>query len=276
MESDARVTRRLLLWLAYDGGPWQGWQGQPNGLGIQNQLERAFAAVAGVVVGTEGAGRTDSGVHALGQLAHADVPAALGPTPGQWMRALNDRLPGSIRVLRAEWAPEGFHARFSAEGKIYRYLIARAVVLDPFRHGRVWHLPGTDLEVELLQAALVQMVGRHDFRRLSSKRADVTVLRTDAEATTREVTAAGVTEQGDELRVEVVGEGFLYRMVRVMVGTAVQVARGRLPLAAAQEFLARPDGLRSTLCAPPEGLYLAEVLSSAVSCTSTLRPSDST
>jgi tRNA pseudouridine38-40 synthase len=125
---DPNPQRRLRLTIAYDGTPWQGWQGQPNGQGVQNQIETALATVTKVPVSLQGSGRTDTGVHALALTAHCDVPAHLQIAPSGWVRALNSSLPPSIRILTVEVAPPGFHARFDALGKTYRYRLASAEV----------------------------------------------------------------------------------------------------------------------------------------------------
>jgi tRNA pseudouridine38-40 synthase len=249
--------QRLILWLAYDGGPWQGWQGQPNGLGIQNQLEAAFASIAREPIAAEAASRTDSGVHALAQLVHADLPTTLQPQ--QWQRALNDQLPPSIRVTAVRAAAPDFHARFSTVGKVYEYLICREQVLPPLDHGRVWHVPGV-LDTAVIRQALPSITGRHNFRRLSSRRQDVSQHREDAVVTTRSLDSVSMEETEQRLVLRFAGPGFLYRMVRVLTGTLVHLGKERMSLADLQEMLRHPEGPRSTQCAPACGLYLKEVL----------------
>src|SRR5947208_8767660 len=135
------MAARLKLIVAYDGTPFGGWQSQKHGNTIQDYLERAFAAVSCNPVRVHGAGRTDSGVHALAQCAHADLPDRR-LSPDRWIAALNGNLPPTIRVLRCSYVSSAFHARHSARGKIYRYLIWNAAVLPPFRHRREWHVVG--------------------------------------------------------------------------------------------------------------------------------------
>jgi tRNA pseudouridine38-40 synthase len=248
--------QRLRITLAYDGSPWQGWQGQQHGQGIQNQIQAAFFAVLGAEVAVEAAGRTDAGVHALAQVAHADVESTL--PAAHWQRALNDRLPASIRVMNVATAPADFHARFSAQGKTYRYSIQRSAVMDPLLAQRAWHLPGA-LDLDLLQQSLRLLTGKHDFRRLSSRRTDVSQHRDEPEHTTRTLHEAKWQTCGSELSLDFSGDGFLYRMVRVLVGTAVHVARGRMSIQELAAMLADPSGPRSTQCAPPQGLYLLAV-----------------
>jgi tRNA pseudouridine38-40 synthase len=249
---------RLRLLLTYDGTPWLGWQGQHHGLGVQNQLETALAQIVHGPVQTQAAGRTDTGVHALGQVVHCDVELPL--LPHQWQRALNDLLPQSIRVLDCTLAEQGFHARFSAQGKVYEYRIQRGQLLSPFLHDRVWHVPG-ELQVELLRECCAMLQGRHDFRRLSSQRKDVSIVRTDSAVTTRTLHEALVTAAtADALTLRFTGQGFLYRMVRVMVGTVVHIARGRDSVESLRDMLQDPNGPRSCQCAPAAGLYLQQVL----------------
>ena len=132
----AAGSKRLRLTLAYDGGPWRGWQSMPGGGTVQDMLNEAFFKVAGMPVRTQGSGRTDAGVHALAQVAHADVPESASLAPEAWRNALNACLPPSIRVLDVDEPPQPFHARFDALGKIYRYRIWRGRELDPFEIGR--------------------------------------------------------------------------------------------------------------------------------------------
>src|SRR5262245_8861492 len=132
------MSRRLKLIIAYDGSPFAGWQSQSHRNTVQDHLERAFERVAAEAVRVHGAGRTDAGVHALAQCAHADVSKFLAAD--RWIKALNALLPSSIRVLRSRYVSKDFHARLSAKGKIYRYEISTASVLPPLEFGRAWHI----------------------------------------------------------------------------------------------------------------------------------------
>lgn len=252
------ATVRLRLLVAYDGRPFRGWQSQAGGGAVQDFLEKAVGEFCGpgrIVV--HGAGRTDAGVHALGQVAHADVPAAVFArfaAGDQWPAALNAHLPPEIRVLRAgrARAPD-WHARFTATGKVYRYRIWNAPARHPLEIGRAWHLPGA-LDVARLTAAAGMFVGRHDFAGFAASRGrpERDTIRTIHRVAVRRGAGGLVT-------LEFAGDGFLYRMVRLLTGTLVRVGQGRMEEAALRDLLARPGGRRSSFAAPAEGLYLVRV-----------------
>lgn len=252
--------QRLRLTIAYDGRPWQGWQSQPNGLGIQDKVKKAVSTIAQMPISVEASGRTDSGVHALAQIAHCDVPSELRMGPHNWVRALNAMLPSSIRVLACEFAPPDFHARFQAKGKIYRYRVWRADVMSPFEVGRSWHVYG-DLDVDALRRCAQELVGRHNFVRLSANRGDLSesARREDPEVTTRSIYRVAVHEEPEVLTFEIEGSGFLYKMVRLITGSLVHMARGRDSEAWFRDLLHNPAGEKSNQCALPDGLYLVRV-----------------
>lgn len=254
------TMQRLRLTIAYDGRPWQGWQSQPNGLGIQDKVKKAVSTVAQMPAIVEASGRTDSGVHALAQIAHCDVPEALRMGPHNWVRALNAMLPSSIRVLACEFVPSDFHARFQAKGKIYRYRIWRGDVMNPFEVGRAWHVYG-DLNVDALRRCAQELVGRHNFVRLSANRGDLSesARREDPEVTTRSIYRVAVEETPELLTFEIEGSGFLYKMVRLITGSLVHMARGRDSEDWFRDLLHNPAGEKSNQCALPDGLYLVRV-----------------
>ena len=161
-------SRRLKLVISYDGRDFAGWQSQKHQNTIQDQLESAFQRVCGTRLAVIGSGRTDSGVHALGQCAHVDVPGARFDTE-RWLKALNGVLPPAIRVLRARFVAKSFHARFSATAKVYRYRITNGVVRPPFEVGRAWHV-AVPLDRQLLEQAAKVFVGRHDFGAFAANR----------------------------------------------------------------------------------------------------------
>jgi tRNA pseudouridine38-40 synthase len=252
---------RLKLTLAYDGRPWKGWQSQSAGETIQDQLEAVLRDLIGNPVSVQGSGRTDAGAHARGQVAHVDVPASMRLSAEAWVRALNVRLPHSIRVLNVEEVPADFHARFSAIGKIYEYHIWRAFVLSPFEHGRAWHLYGS-LDMNLLCEGTMLLCGTHNFARLSANRGDITEeeRRENGEGLTRTISRIDLHEEGDILRLVFEGDGFLYKMVRMMVGSLIHAARGREPLSWLRDLAENPAGQKTNQTAPPDGLYLMRVL----------------
>lgn len=248
---------RLKLTLAYDGRPHDGWQSQPHGNTVQDLLEEAATATAKSPIRIHGSGRTDAGVHALAQIAHFDAPPSLRMTPANWVPALNTKLPPSIRVLAAEEAPDGFHARFSATGKTYHYRIRTEAVLSPFHHGLAWHQP-RGIDASLLEAALATFLGRHDFEAFCARRGN----ETDDTDHCRTIDRATLEPDGQGWRVTFHGNGFLYKMVRLLVGTAVQVALGRMSVDDLRLLLDQPSGLphgRSSHCAPASGLFLEKV-----------------
>jgi tRNA pseudouridine38-40 synthase len=254
-------TRRLRLTLAYDGRPWLGWQSQPGGLTVQDQLESVLQKLTGARVLVHGSGRTDAGVHARGQVAHLDLPPENSLSGESLVRAMNVHLPPGIRVLRCDDAPEGFHARFDATGKVYEYRIWRSDVMSPFEVGLAWHV-FKGLDLGLMREGLDLMRGRHNFARLSAARGDISEeeRRTNADGLTRTIGRAELFEEGEVLRLELEGDGFLYKMVRLIVGSLVHAARGRAPLAWIRELVREPGGVKSQHCAPADGLYLVRVL----------------
>lgn len=241
---------RLKLTIAYDGEPFAGWQSQTSGDAVQDVVERAMAKVAGERVTLHGSGRTDAGVHALGQCAHADVPENM--TPQSWQKALNANLPPAIRIMRAQKARADFHARFSARGKIYRYLIRNGPVLPPHEVGRVWHLPH-QLDFEAFSRTARVFEGRHDFAAFAANRG------TEVKDTCRTIHRVAPVRKGELWTVTFEGQGFLYKMVRMMVAAAVRVSQGREPI---ENIRARLKGgePKWNHVAPADGLSLVKVL----------------
>ena len=250
----ALPTSRFRLTIAYDGAPFAGWQSQANGNGVQDHLEAAFAKLCGggerIVV--HGSGRTDAGVHAQAQVAHADVPEPGCRTLDQWRGALNAHLPAQIRVAVVRWARPGFHARFDATGKIYRYRLWNSPVLDPFERGRAWHLHHAR-DVSALSAAAQLFVGEHDFAAFSANRGK------PVESTVRTIRRVSVHRQGELLTLVYQGNGFLYKMVRLLTGAAVRRAQGRASEDWIKRLLEGKAG-KNSFAAPAEGLYLQRVL----------------
>ena len=249
---------RLKLTVAYDGRPYSGWGTQPDGNTIQDHLEAAVAGVAKEKIRIHGSGRTDTGVHAVGQVMHFDAPDHLTMNPFNWVPALNTKLPATIRALECEEVASDFHARFSAVSKTYTYDLCLAPVLPPFQAGLVWHLP-RQLDPETLGNALAFLRGKHDFRAFAALRGN----ETDETDYVRVISQADLqtTEQGYRLIYS--GSGFLYKMVRLLTGAVVHAAQGRLSLEDLSLLLDQPQGLphgKSPLCAPPDGLILDHVV----------------
>ena len=239
----------LRLTIAYNGGSYAGWQSQPRGNAVQDFLEKAFARIAGARVTVHGSGRTDAGVHALGQSAHVEVSDKM--RPGEWQRALNAHLPPTIRVVAARRAAADFHARFSAKGKIYRYLVRNGPVLPPLEIGRVWHI-AQPLDLTALRRTATIFMGRHDFAAFCANR------RKGMRDTTRTIHSIGISRRCGLIAVTFNGDGFLYKMVRMLTGAMVRVARQREELESVQTRL--EAGPKWNHVAPAEGLYLLKVL----------------
>ncbi|MGB7219044.1 MAG: tRNA pseudouridine(38-40) synthase TruA [Vicinamibacterales bacterium] len=235
--------------LAYDGTDFVGWQRQANGTSIQGLLEDALSDLDGRKVVVTGAGRTDAGVHALGQVAGCSLDRAI--TGAAVTRALNARLPADIRVLSAAEVPPQFHARFNARAKTYRYRIWNADVLSPFERRYVWHVEGA-LDVAGMDGAARLLEGHHDF---AAFRAAGGTTRT----TERTMTASRVDRRDRLVVYETTGDGFLRYMVRAIVGTLVEIGRGRQPPAWMGDVLGGRDRARAGPTAPPEGLFLVRV-----------------
>lgn len=225
---------------------------------MQDAVQAAIATICPQITSVQGSGRTDAGVGAVGQVAHFDAPADWRMGGGEWMRALNTKLPPSIRALACREVDPAFHARFSAIEKTYEYEIATGEVLPPLQHGLAWHQRG--LTAEALAPILVPFVGTHDFRPFSAKRhdgydEDRDTLRTLHEASVRKAANGG---HGVILRFR--GNGFLYKMVRFLVGTTVYVAHGRISQGDLESLLGGGTaGAKAPYCAPAAGLTLVNV-----------------
>lgn len=249
---------RLKLTIAYDGRPYNGWQSQPDGNTVQDHLCRALGQIAKEPVSIHGSGRTDTGVHALGQVAHFDASLPTTMNPSNWLRALNSLLPASIRIMACAEMSPFFHARFSAIGKIYHYDICTDPVLPPHKAGLAWHLP-RQLDADLLAAALRRICGQHDFHAFAAYRGN----ETPAMDYHRTLHAADLEALTDGWRITFAGDGFLYKMVRLLTGAVVKTALGKLPPAALAALLDQDRDLphgKSPHCAPADGLYLQQVL----------------
>ena len=251
--------------LAYDGTDFVGWQRQASGVSIQGLLEAVLARVDQRQVNVAGAGRTDGGVHALGQVASFSLERAIGCDA--LVRALNATLPESIRVVTAEVVPDTFHARFGARRKTYRYRIWNAPVQSPFERAFAWHVFDS-LDRHAMTAAARLLEGRHDFA--AFKAASGTTRSTEREVFSSSITAGsgGPHErcrEGPEARhpalicYDISGDGFLRHMVRNIAGTLVEIGRGRRPIAWMGEVLAGRDRTLAGPTAPPHGLVLVAV-----------------
>jgi len=237
------------LVLEYDGTNYHGWQIQPNLPTIQATIEATVCEVAQHDVDVIGAGRTDAGVHALGQVAHFSTTARL--TAEEWQRALNGLLPPDIAVLAVEPVPDSFHARFSAKSKLYRYLILTRVHRSALSRSKVLHYP-YPLDLAAMQDAARTLVGTHDFSSFQNSP-------TDTESPVCTIIHLKIERFGDEIRFEVESNRFLKQMVRAIVGTLLEVGRGKLKAGEVGEILAAKDRTKAGPTAPAHGLYLVRV-----------------
>jgi len=245
------MSQRLKLTVAYDGAAFAGWQSQAHRNTVQDMLEHAFQKISGTRIRVHGAGRTDAGVHALAQCAHVDLPDRRLSLE-RWTNALNSTLPPAIRILRCQFMPQNFHARFSATGKLYRYRIWAAPILPPLEFGRAWHI-SSPLDVDLLKTAGKKFVGTQDFTAFAANRGK------KEQDTMRTIWSVQIRRSGPRIAIEIAGDGFLYKMVRLMVGAMTQVALNKMNV---DEIVARlksghADGSR--FVAPAKGLYLVKI-----------------
>jgi tRNA pseudouridine38-40 synthase len=244
---------KLKLTIAYDGTAYAGWQWQESGTGVQELVERALAKLFPSQPRLHSSSRTDTGVHALGMVAHFEVPAAEFKVPvRKLVLALNAHLPEDIRVLAAQRAMPDFHARFSATGKQYRYFAWNHPAMNPLLRQRAWHVK-RKLDLAAMRRAAAHFVGRHDFR---SFRVNPDY---DTDSTVRTLTRCDICRQGPLLTFIIEGDGFLYRMCRGIVGTLVQVGEGRIAPVEIKRILKQRDRRMAGVTAPAHGLVLWKV-----------------
>lgn len=253
------LSMNLRLLVAYDGTAFRGWQSQPGGKTVQDTLEAVIGKIVGERVVVYGSGRTDAGVHALGQTVNFTL------TPGQverigrmadplrWVAALNASLPSELRVLKATPAAKGFESRFSATGKIYRYDLWHAPVLPPHLHKRSWHLFG-NLDRQKIRGLAHALEGTHDFRGFCADSGSL------PKSTVRTIHRVAVRDRGPGISLTFEGDGFLYRMVRMMVGGMVRVAQGKEESGVFLERLTSGKPWPTPAMAPAYGLYLVKAL----------------
>jgi tRNA pseudouridine38-40 synthase len=244
---------KFKLTLAYDGTAYQGWQSQRSGLGVQDQLHAALARLFSGEPQLTGSSRTDAGVHALGMVAHFEVdPEELRMPPQHLPLALNALLPPDIRVLAAVRTKAGFHARFDAVAKQYRYRIWNHAAMNPLLRTQAWHVP-RPLDLAAMRAAAELLTGRHDFRAFTAKRPGV------LGDSVRTLERCEVKRSGPEITVILEAPGFLYKMCRGIVGTLVQAGEGRFPAETVKEMLESRDRRMAGMNAPACGLVLWKV-----------------
>jgi tRNA pseudouridine38-40 synthase len=242
--------RTLKLVLEYDGFDYCGWQVQNAAPTIQGVVEEALGKILGQRVRVSGAGRTDAKVHAIGQVASFRCAAGIPATALQ--RALNSLLPRDVVVQAVEDVPADFHARFSALGKVYAYRILNRPVRAPLQLRYAWHIP-QPLDISAMATAGGCLQGTHDFASFQATGGDVTT-------TERTLTELSITRAGDEVVLSCTANGFLRHMVRNIVGTLVEIGRGMRQPTDIKRILDAHDRRQAGVTAPPQGLYLVQVL----------------
>jgi tRNA pseudouridine38-40 synthase len=246
-------TIKLRLTIAYDGTRYAGWQIQKTGTGVQERIEEALAKLFTSRPRLHSSSRTDTGVHALGMVAHVEIPRTQFKIPlAKLPLALNAFLPDDIRVLAARRCQPDFHARFSATGKQYRYFVWNHPAANPLSRHMTWHVP-QKLDLTAMRVGARLFLGRHDFTTFAGTR------RYELESTTRTLTRCDIKRSGPLLTFIIDGDGFLYKMCRGIVGTLVQLGRGKFSQADLRRMLGARDRREGGMAAPAQGLVLWKV-----------------
>lgn len=251
--ADESVKVKLKLTIAYDGTNYKGWQIQPSGMTVQQRVEEALRRLFPSVERIQGSSRTDTGVHAMGMVAHAEFPKSEYRMKTRKVPlALNAFLPEDIRVVDAKQVPSSFHARFDSQGKQYQYKIWNHHSTNPMLRGLTWHVP-VKLNVKRMKMAAQHFLGRQDFRSLAANR-DYTI-----ENTTRTLFRCDVQASGPLITIVIEGDGFLYKMCRSIVGTLCLVGHGKKAPEDIPKLLQKKDREFAGMSAPPHGLTLQKV-----------------
>ncbi len=242
--------RNIRLILSYDGTDFSGWQFQPDARTVQGTVEEALGVILAGPVRIGGAGRTDAGVHALGQAANFRTASRIECRALN--RGLNALLPRDVRVLLVDEVPDSFDARRSAIMRVYRYHIHTGTVMSPFLSRYAWHIPGS-LDADMMNRAGLHLVGTHDFVSFASS-GDETA------STVRQVVSFHVKETDEtSVHIEIAANAYLRHMVRSIVGTIVEVGKGKMGAGQFSEIIVAADRTRAGMTAPPQGLFLVEV-----------------
>lgn len=245
-----KKMQRYKCTVSYDGTGFFGYQVQPNKRTVQSELEEALLKLhKGKEVKVTASGRTDAGVHAKGQVIHFDTDLRI--PDDRWPLALNSLLPDDISILSAEKAEDSFHARFDAAGKEYRYFLYLSKQRDPFSRHYAFQFP-YQVDVEQMREAGRLLLGRHDFTSFCSAKTEME----DKVRTIKEIT---INQEGDMLSFRFIGNGFLYNMVRILVGTLLEIGSGDRNVEEIPELLRKKDRRLAGKTAPAHGLYLWKV-----------------
>jgi tRNA pseudouridine38-40 synthase len=244
---------KFKLIIAYDGTNYAGWQVQTTGIGVQQRVEESLAKLFPSVGRIHSSSRTDTGVHALGMVAHVEISRAeFKMAPAKLALAINAHLPADIRVVSAKRCHADFHARFDAAGKQYRYFVWNHIAMNPLLRHQAWHVP-KPLDLPAMRAAAKLFLGKHDFKSLAATRSY------EMESTVRTLHRCEIKRSGPLLTFIIEGDGFLYKMCRGMVGTLVQVGQGKIAANEIQNILASKDRRVAGMTAPACGLVLWRV-----------------
>lgn len=244
------MARNLLFTIEYDGSEYHGWQIQPNLNTVQGTMEKALSKLFRVPVELDGTSRTDAGVHAIGQ--RATFSGEFGIPTERIQFAANNMLPGSIHISKVQEVPERFHARFDAKAKTYQYVIHNTHHRNVFDRNYCFYV-GPKLNVGAMKEAATHFVGSHDFKSCQATGGPL------KHSTVRTINDLQVNQTGEKITIDVTGDGFLYNMVRIIVGTLVEVGLGRIKPSQIDEILLSKDRARAGRTAPPQGLYLIQV-----------------
>ena len=244
---------RFKLTIAYDGTRYFGWQVQKGRMTDQQRVEEALRELFPSVKRVHSSSRTDTGGHAMGMVAHVDIPAAVCRMDARkLLLAVNSFLPVDVRIVAARRVPNDFHARFDAKGKRYFYLIWNHAAMNPLLHNRAWHVK-VPLNLERMQKAAKLFVGRKDFKSFASTREYA------MESTVRRLTRCDVRKEGYTWKITIEGDGFLYKMCRGIVGTLVRVGQGKLTQTEIRQIFRERDRSVAGMNAPACGLTLWRV-----------------
>jgi tRNA pseudouridine38-40 synthase len=240
---------RIVLGIEYDGAAHCGWQSQPNGCGVQDKLEQALAGIAAEKISLICAGRTDTGVHALAQVAHFDTTAQRPDTA--WVRGVNALLPNSIAVQWAVTVADEFHARFSAVSRTYTYVLYNHPVRPALQNGKVgwYHAP---LDVAAIKSAAQNLLGQHDFSAFRAAECQ-------AKTSIKTINYINLAQSGEYITLTLNANGFLHHMVRNIIGSLIYIGAGKQPITWVQELLLAKDRTRSAPTFAPDGLYLVAI-----------------
>ncbi|MEI3336682.1 MAG: tRNA pseudouridine(38-40) synthase TruA [Clostridium sp.] len=241
--------RNVKLTIEYDGTNYCGWQKQNNEKTIQEEIEKAIYKAVGEVVEVIGSSRTDAGVHARGMVANFKTNATI--PFDRFKYAINDKLPDDIAIIESEEVSEDFHARYDSKGKTYCYSIINRQQKPAIGRNYVYHFKW-DLDIEKMREACKHFIGKHDFKAFRS-------LGSSVKTTERTIKELYIESEGEKINIFITADGFLYNMVRIIVGTLLKVGRGKIPVEDIEKIILLGDRKKAGPCVPAQGLILEKV-----------------